>query len=188
MSDTPYILDAIPETEVTGIAHGEVAHTSTAGMPQIDPSGFASQLFWLAITFIALYMLISKSALPRIHEVLEKRRHRIAQDLDRAEALAKEADEAKTSYEKLLADAKADANALLSVTQSDMAKEAEAQYAKLDQELSERLDAAAASLSEKREQLRSSLASVSQDVAQAIIQQVSGKTADAATLEKGLKL
>jgi len=56
-------------------------------MPQFDPSTYASQLFWLAVMFVALYWIVSKIAVPRIGEVLEQRARVIQDDLDRATQL-----------------------------------------------------------------------------------------------------
>lgn len=60
-------------------------------MPQFDPTYFASQVFWLIVTFGILYLLMAKIALPRIGDILEVRQDRIAADLDRAEQLKREA-------------------------------------------------------------------------------------------------
>ena len=63
-------------------------------MPQFDPSVFAPQLFWLVVTFIALYWLVAKVAVPRVGEVLEQRARVIQEDLDRATQLKAETDAA----------------------------------------------------------------------------------------------
>lgn len=74
-------------------------------MPQLDPSHFATQLFWLFVTFLALFLIAWKVALPRITEVLDARRARIDGDLEKARALKDEAEEVLAAYEKTLADA-----------------------------------------------------------------------------------
>ena len=82
-------------------------------MPQFEPSSFASQIFWLVVSFGLLYLLMSKIALPRIADILEVRQDRIAADLDRAEALRREAEEARAAYELALSDARSEAQKLL---------------------------------------------------------------------------
>jgi len=74
-------------------------------MPQLDPSLFPTQLFWLLATFLALFLIAWKVALPRITEVLNSRQNRIDGDLEKARALKEEAEEVIAAYEKTLADA-----------------------------------------------------------------------------------
>jgi len=74
-------------------------------MPQLDPSLFPTQLFWLLITFVALFLIAWKVALPRITEVLDARQTRIDGDLEKARALKEEAEDVIATYEKTLADA-----------------------------------------------------------------------------------
>ncbi len=75
-------------------------------MPQLDPDVFLPQLVWLTITFVVLYVLMVRTALPRIAEVLEARREHITHDLDAAAALKAEADRALAEYEASIAAAR----------------------------------------------------------------------------------
>src|SRR4051812_3253760 len=93
-------------TQVPGDAgHAEV-------FPPFDTTHFMSQLLWLALTFGALYLLMSKLALPRVAGILQNRQAKITGALDRAAAMQKQADEAGHAYDRTLADAKAKAQAL----------------------------------------------------------------------------
>lgn len=78
-------------------------------MPQLEIGDYMPQLVWLAITFIALYLLMSRLALPRIAAVLADRDRHIEEDLARAERLKGEADQALRSYQAALAQARAEA-------------------------------------------------------------------------------
>src|ERR1700722_3162372 len=100
--------------------------------PPFDKQTFPSQLLWLALTFAALYLLMSKIALPRIDSILERRRARIAGD--RAEALRLKglSDAAIAAYEKALADARGRAQALVNESRRRQAAEAEAGRKALD--------------------------------------------------------
>lgn len=106
-----------------------------AGLPQLDPSTFATQIFWLAVTFIALYLLMSRVALPRVRDVLEERERRITDDLEKAQRLKDEAEAVLAEYEKALADARASAQALF----AQAAEQANAEAAKRQQEMSQKL-------------------------------------------------
>ena len=65
-------------------AHTEVPAGGQVKFPPFDKQTFPSQLFWLTLTFVALYLLMSRIALPRIDSILERRRARIAGDLAEA--------------------------------------------------------------------------------------------------------
>src|SRR3954453_19265754 len=86
-------------------AHTEANGGQHGGFPPFDPSTFASQLVSLAITFVALYLLMARVALPRVGSILEERRARIDGDLGDAQRLKARSDEAIAAYEKALADA-----------------------------------------------------------------------------------
>ena len=76
-------------------------------MPQLDPTTWIAQLFWLIVTFVALYFVLSRSILPRIANVMEARQSKIDDDLDRAAASKQEADGVLAEYEKALAEGSA---------------------------------------------------------------------------------
>src|SRR5438876_12254083 len=70
------------------------------GFPPFDAHTFASQLLWLALVFVALYLLMSRIALPRIGSILEQRRRHIDGDLAQAADLKESSDAAIAAYEK----------------------------------------------------------------------------------------
>ena len=92
-------------------------------MPQLDVSTYASQLFWLLLTFVPLYFVIARRAVPRIAEVLEARRSKIDDDLKKAAARKEEAESVRAEYEQLKAESHAKAQAMLKGAQEEMAVE-----------------------------------------------------------------
>src|SRR5690349_17857545 len=96
-------------------AHTEVPGGGHKGtFPPFAPETFASQVLWLTVSFILLFVLLTKVALPRVASILEARRNRIAEDLAAAERHKSESDAAIAAYEKALADARVRAQALAS--------------------------------------------------------------------------
>ena len=81
-------------------------------MPQLEFADFLPQLFWLAVTFILLYFLMSRLALPKVATVLAERDRQIEEDLARAERLKREADETLRAYDSALAQARLEAQGL----------------------------------------------------------------------------
>ena len=81
-------------------------YAAEAGMPQLDPTYWASQAFWLILVFTILYISISKFYLPKIKNNLDNRENKIKEDLDNANKF-KELSEAKLNeYENILVNAK----------------------------------------------------------------------------------
>ncbi|NKD55782.1 MULTISPECIES: F0F1 ATP synthase subunit B' [unclassified Haematospirillum] len=94
-------------------------------MPQFEPSTFASQLFWLAVTFTLLYILVSRYAIPRLGEIMEQRQRTVEDDLDRAKQLKAETETSIRAYEKALDDARSKAQDLLRQAQEEVTRQAE---------------------------------------------------------------
>lgn len=115
------------------VPHGEAEHAegghgeNTPGLPQLDASTYPSQLFWLAMTFTALYLIFSKKTLPDMSSVIENRRGHVDSNLDTAEKLKKEADEVRELYEKNLAKARSESTQTLADMQSEMRAKSEKQ-------------------------------------------------------------
>jgi len=101
-------------------------------MPQLDFSTYPSQIFWLAVTFILLYILVSRLCLPTIREVLQNRQSRITGDLKKAENLKEQAKEAESDFTGKLGKAKTKATALITDARNKTAKEEHTRFQKLE--------------------------------------------------------
>lgn len=150
------------------------ADAQKAGMPQFDLSRFPSQIFWLGVTFLVLYWVMSKIALPRIGEVLEARANRIGGDLDRASALKAEADQIKAAYEKALGESRAKAQEVGRSTEASLAREAADRQARLGNELAGRIRDAEGRIAAAKASAMGNLAGVAAEVATLAVQRVAG--------------
>ena len=167
-------------TEPTKATQSETGHEAGghANFPPFDTSTFPSQLLWLAITFGALYYVMSKIALPKVGAVIENRKARIAKDLDEATAMQQKADAAAAAHEKALADARAKAQSLAQATRDNLAAEADAKRKALEGELSAKLAAAEAQIAATRDRAMSNVADIAKDATAAIVERLIGRAAD----------
>ena len=86
---------------------------SADGMPQFKTNTFPSQIFWLVITFSALYIFISLVILPRIRSNIRLRKNKISNNLERALALKNEMEKLAEEYNAKVEEATEKNNALL---------------------------------------------------------------------------
>lgn len=142
-------------------------HDTNSGLPQLDVHTYPTQIFWLAATFVVLYVIMSKVALPKIAEVLEERQERIADDIETAERLRSEAAAVQAEYEKALADARSKAQELFRDTAEAIGKdqsEAEAEAAK---KLNRKTKTAETRIGKQRDEALASLRAVASETAAA---------------------
>jgi F-type H+-transporting ATPase subunit b len=162
--------------------HGaEGAHGS--GLPQLDPSTFPPQLVWLAITFAALYILMSKVALPKVGEVVEGRRARIETDLEKAQSMRDEAGSVISSYEKAIAEARAQAQAAIGKASAEIAQATSARQSAFAADMAGKAKAAEQRIGAARDQAVANVRSVAVEVAQAAAERLAGIRVDPAEAE-----
>lgn len=155
----------------TGPAH-EGGHEG--GFPPFNSQYFPSQLLWLAITFGLFYLVLQKVILPRIASILENRRDRIALDLEAAERMKSDADEAKAAYEQELAEARERSHKIAHDARESARGEAEKERKKLDGELDQQLDAAQARIAGVRDEALKDIGRIAEDTAETILREVVG--------------
>jgi len=155
-------------------------------MPQLDFADYAPQLIWLFITFVALYLLMARVALPRIATVLEERRDRIANDLAQAEQLRQETDEAIAAYEQALADAKAKANAIAQQTRDKLNEELESERASVEAEVAEKLERAEAEIERTKQEALSHVEEIARETTAALVERLLGEQVNQQSLESAV--
>ena len=144
-------------------------------MPQFDPAVWMPQLVWLAITFVALYVLMAKVALPRVGEVLEEREQRINESLRKAEGLKQDAEDAVAAYEKTMTDVRAKAAQELKAAHDRAAEEAAKRNAELGERLASQISAAETRIHQAREAAISGLREVAVATAGAAVGKLDGE-------------
>lgn len=155
-------------------------------MPQLDFTTYASQIFWLTVSFFILYMMVSRSLLPQVREVLQNRQNRISSDLDKAEILKREAESAKEDYSSMFEEARNKANEMLSEAESSIKKIAVERHTKLDKTLAEQMQETEIRIAEARNQAVKELHPVAVNVAQQMVERITGLSLDTDTVSKAV--
>lgn len=162
-------------TEATGEAEAAV------GMPQLDFSTWPNQIFWLLVTLVVIYLVLSRIALPRIAAVLADRKSTITNDLAAAEELKQKAVAAEKAYNDALATARTEAAKIVAGAKAEIQKDLDAATAKADVEIAAKAAESEKSIAEIRDGAAAAVSEVARDVATELVAAL-GAGADAKTV------
>ena len=148
-------------------------------MPQFaQVDTFASQIFWLFVTFTILFILLSKVVIPRIGSVLENRQQKISSDLKRAEEAKADAEAALEEYQRALEASRAEAQALLRAEADKLAKAHAKRSDKVTEEIAGKIADAEKRIAAAKEQAMAGLRDVAAETAEAALAKLVGGVAD----------
>src|ERR1700722_13514665 len=176
--------------ESHGEAKGTTAHTAADGgkppFPPFEKNPFASQLVSLVIAFVALYLIVSRIALPRVGGVLDARQNAIDGDLAQAQKLKDASDDALKAYEAALASARSRAQAISAETRDRLNAASEAERKTLEDRLSVKLAEAEKTIASTREAAMRNVRGIAADAAAAIVQRLTGLAPDGKSVESAV--
>ena len=177
--------------ESHGGAKGAAAHTEAEGghkapFPPFQKDTFASQLVSLVIAFAALYLIVSRIALPRVGSLLDERQNAIDGDLAAAQKLKDDSDSALKAYESELAAARSRAQAIGAETREKLSAASEAERKTLEQRLSLKLADAEKTIASTRETAMSNVRGIAADAAAAIVQRLTGVVPDGTSVDRAV--
>lgn len=156
-------------------------------MPQLDFATFLPQIVWLTITFVGLYFLMSRVALPRIAEVLEEREDRVADDLERAGELKEEAEKVLGAYERELVEARSKAHAVAQESRRRLSAEVAEKRAEVERVLEAEAAKAGDRIAEARNRAMANLDELAQEVTRAAMAHLIGREPEAAALRAAVE-
>ncbi len=176
--------------EGRGEAKAATAHTEAGGgghsFPPFQKDTFASQLVSLAIAFVALYLIVSRIALPRVGGVLDARQNAIDGDLAEAQKLKDASDAALKAYESELAAARSRAQAIGAETREKLNAASEAERKTLEGRLAAKLADAEKTIAATRTAAMGNVRGIAADAAAAIVQRLTGLAPDSKTVTKAV--
>lgn len=174
-------------TQTAGTAVGaDPQHGGHGKFPPFDPSTFAPQLVWLAISFAALYLIMSRVALPRVASVLAERRERIQRDLAEAERLKVETDTALAAYEKSLADARGKAQGMAKDMRDRVSGEMDRERRRVDDANAAKLAETEARIADTKSKALANVDQLAADTASAIIERLIGQSVSAEDVRRAV--
>ncbi|WP_428927831.1 F0F1 ATP synthase subunit B' [Marinibacterium sp. SX1] len=164
------------------------ANGGAVGMPQLCPEWMPNQIFWLVITLIVIYLVLTRVALPRIAGILADRAGTITNDLAAAEDLKAKAVEAEKAYDMALADARAEAQRIAADTRAEIQADLDEAIAKADADIADKAAESEKAIADIRAGALESVRDVAKDTAATIIATFGGKpdqsAIDAAVAER----
>jgi F-type H+-transporting ATPase subunit b len=177
--------------ESHGNAKGTTAHTAADGghkapFPPFQKDTFASQLVSLLVAFVALYLIVSRIALPRVGSLLDERQNAIEGDLAAAQKLKDDSDSALKAYESELAGARSRAQAIGAETRDKLNAESEARRKTLEDQLSVKLADAEKTIASTREAAMSNVRGIAAEAAAAIVQRLTGLMPDGKAVDSAV--
>jgi F-type H+-transporting ATPase subunit b len=176
--------------ESHGDAKGTTAHTEAdahgRAFPPFQKDTFASQLVSLLIAFVALYLIVSRIALPRVGSVLDERQNTIEGELAEAQKLKEASDNALKAYESDLAAARSRAQAISTETREKLNAASEAERKTLEERLSVKLAEAEKTIASTREGAMRNVRGIAADAAAAIVHRLTGLAPDGKSVESAV--
>ena len=165
-------------TETTGAVGSCVdSNGSGIGMPQLCFEWFPNQIFWLVLTLVVIFLVLSRVALPRIASVLAERQGTISNDIAAAENFKAKAVEAEEAYNKALADARHEAQNIVASAKAEIQADLDIAIAKADAEISAKAAESEKAIAEIRAGALASVEEVAKDTAAEIVSALGGKAA-----------
>lgn len=71
-------------------------------MPQLDVSTYTSQIFWLCVSFLMMFFIMSQFIVPKISEIMSQRQRKIDDYLSAAHEFKMQTEEIVEKYEEAL--------------------------------------------------------------------------------------
>ena len=145
-----------------------------AGMPQLDPTYWASQAFWLILIFTLLYFSISKFFLPKIKNNLDNRENKIKEDLENANKLKELSESKLKEYELILENAKKEVSKIHFDTKKKLDKDIQSKKEVMEKDIENEILKAQKEIEELKKNSISSIQNISENIASNIIENISG--------------
>ena len=165
------------------VAINQNLYAAEAGMPQLDPTYWASQAFWLILVFTTLYILISKFYLPKIKDNLDNRENKIKEDLENANKFKEQSEVKLKEYDVILENAKKEITKIHFESKNTLDKDIQSKKEKIEREIEKEIAKAQKEISELKKTSISTIQNISRDITSNIIENISGDKLNESSIE-----
>ncbi len=148
------------------------AHGSEAGMPQLNPEFWASQIFWLLLTFSVLYIIIWKIFLPKITYSIESRKSKIVNDLDEAQKLKESAEKKLIDYNTIIEKSKKEAKKLIDDNKKKLDRDIEEKRKKFNNEIEKELEATEVEIKKLKKNSLLSITTIAAEISEEVMKKI----------------
>jgi len=145
-----------------------------AGMPQLDPTYWGSQAFWLALFFTVLYLLVSKIYVPKIRNSIDTRENKIRDDLDEAEKSNHEAENKISEYKKNIENAKKQVQKILKDGNEKIDKEIKEKKETIQKQIDEEIKKAEKEINDFKNESLKKIPTIASELSSKIIYEITG--------------
>ena len=145
-----------------------------AGMPQLDPTYWASQAFWLILVFTILYIAISKFYLPKIKDNLDNRENKIKEDLENANIFKEQSEAKAKEYDAILENAKKEVSRIHFDSKNILDKNIQSKKVAMEKEIEKEISKAQKEILELKKNSISSIQTISGSIVSNIIENILG--------------
>ena len=162
-------------------------YSAEAGMPQLDPTYWASQAFWLILVFTILYISLSKFYLPKIKDNLDNRENKIKEDLDNANKFKEQSEAKLKEYEIILENAKKDVVKIHLESKNNLDKNIQSKKEIIEKEIEKEIAKAQKEILELKKNSISSIQNISENIASNIIENISGEKLNESSIKAAVE-
>jgi len=187
LANEPNTSPIIEPREITEVVHTSDEVDGKAGLPQFDTSTFASQLFWLAVSFAILYIFFARKILPSISSTIESRQSTIRNDLEQADTLSANVEKTRRDYEQLIASAKADANNARAAVETSIREQSEDESTAFNQKSMEMIGNVEARALAEQQRIKSDLQNTTVELVDQIVEKIADLNIDKSIIETAVR-
>jgi len=157
-----------------------------AGMPQLDPTYWASQAFWLILIFTGLYLTLSNLFIPKIKNNIDNRENKIKDDLDEAQKLKNLAEQKLKEYELSIEKAKKEVQKIIFESKNKLNLEIQNKKKKFEKEMETEIESAEKEIESLKKESLKNISIISEEMASKVIEQISGEAMNQSSVKAAI--
>ncbi len=145
-----------------------------AGMPQLDPTYWLSQSFWLVVVFASLYILIARFFVPSIKNNLDDRERKIKDDLDKAQEMKKVSEQKMKEYEDVIFSSKKEVQKIITEAKKKLDKEIQLKKSEIEKQINNEIEKTTSEVEGLKKNSLKTIEKISGDLAHKLIEDITG--------------